>query len=64
MVDKSKNYGCLHLIGAAFGLYLVLFLINTVTNYAIDILSNPLINYGIPVVLLLLLLIKSEREKK
>lgn len=64
MAEKSKNYGCLHLIGVAFVFYLILFLINTVTDYAIDILSNPFINYGIPVVLLLLLYIKSEREKK
>jgi hypothetical protein len=62
--QKGKNYGSLSLILGVLILYVILFLFFLVTDTLGEILSNPFINYSIPIGIIVFLIIKDKIEKK
>lgn len=61
---KANNYGCLSIIIALYLIYIILSVFIYVTDTIAGVLSNPIINYGIPVGIILYLIIKGSFEKK
>lgn len=64
MENKNvKNYGCISVIVALYIIYIILSAFVYVTDTIAGFLSNPIINYGIPVGIILYLIIKDSFKK-
>ncbi len=64
MEEKPKKYGCLVVIAGLFILYIALYVIKSVTDTLGHIFSNPIINYGIPIGIIVFGIIMANKEKK
>lgn len=62
--QTTKNYGCI----AGIGMLILVFIVLNIYVYVSDIieviLSNPIVIYGIPIVFLLILYIRSQIKKE
>jgi hypothetical protein len=61
---ETKNYGCLAGLGFLLVFYFFLKFLVVADSIITKVLSNPLINYGVPVVILIIIIIKSINENK
>ncbi|WP_445453152.1 hypothetical protein [Flavobacterium sp. 25HG05S-40] len=64
MEHKEKNYGCLAVIVILVVGYVVLSVFVQVTETLVKVLENPFINYSIPVLILLVIHLRTKNEKK
>lgn len=61
---EPKNYGCFAIILILIGLYILLSIYVKVTDFIGEILSIPLVNYGIPIVIILIIYLANRKEEK
>lgn len=64
MEQKQKNYGCLAGIGFLILFYVLLKFLVVADSIITKVLSNPLVNYGLPVLILIVIIVKSTNDKK
>lgn len=62
--NNVKNYGCLTVIIGLIIIYYALNIFFYLTDSLAGILGNPIINYGIPVVFIIVLIFKDSFKKK
>lgn len=64
MEQKQKNYGCLAGIIFLILFYVLLNFLVVADSIITKVLSNPLVNYGVPVLILIVIIVKSTNDKK
>jgi hypothetical protein len=61
---KTKNHGCIAIIGFLILISIALKTLLYVTDWIEVILSEPIVYYGIPIVLFAILYIKTKNHEK
>ncbi len=64
MENSQKNYSCLAVIVFCIVGYVALSILFELTEWLGKLLENPVINYGIPVVILIVIWMGNRSDKK